>query len=296
MLKKADIGVGLYLLAAVVFFIVPIPSVLLDVMLAFNISIALIIVFNVLFVREVLDMSFFPTLLLFTTIFRISLNVSSTRLILLTGDPGNVVKTFGSFVGGGNMVVGSIVFIVLVLIQFIVINKVGCTAGLIITFINLIGGTIMGVMNQGLGFADAIQQYGLLTIGDGLVSQIPSLLISLATGILVTKGSNEADFSGILVKQLFGIPRVLLYCRFRAGFPRNFYSVKSGFIYCTWSGVYHRRQKISARISAKKILRKKYSRRRRRRKRSGNRRMWFPCFRSIRSNSNSDMVLFRWQM
>ena len=90
MLKKADIGVGLYLLAAVVFFIVPIPSVLLDVMLAFNISIALIIVFNVLFVREVLDMSFFPTLLLFTTIFRISLNVSSTRLILLTGDPGNI--------------------------------------------------------------------------------------------------------------------------------------------------------------------------------------------------------------
>lgn len=119
--------------------------------------------------------------------------------------------------------------------------KGDATAGLIITFINLIGGTIMGVMNQGLGFADAIQQYGLLTIGDGLVSQIPSLLISLATGILVTKGSNEADFSGILVKQLFGIP--VLYCRFRVGFPRNFYSVKSGFIYCTWSGVYHRRQK-----------------------------------------------------
>ena len=272
MLKKADIGVGLYLLFAIVFFIVPIPSVLLDVMLAINISIALIILFNVLFVREVLDMSFFPTLLLFTTIFRISLNVSSTRLILKTGDPGNVVRTFGSFVGGGDMVVGTIVFIVLILIQFIVINKGServsevtarftldampgkqmaidadlntgaitdaeakerrekiqkessffgamdgatkyvkgdATAGLIITFINLIGGTIMGVMNQGLGFADAIQQYGLLTIGDGLVSQIPSLLISLATGILVTKGSNEADFSGVLVKQLFGIPRVL---------------------------------------------------------------------------------------
>ena len=111
MLKKADIGVGLYLLAAVVFFIVPIPSVLLDVMLAFNISIALIIVFNVLFVREVLDMSFFPTLLLFTTIFRISLNVSSTRLILTTGDPGNVVETFGSFVGGGDMIIGGIIFI-----------------------------------------------------------------------------------------------------------------------------------------------------------------------------------------
>lgn len=245
MLKKADIGVGLYLLAAVVFFIVPIPSVLLDVMLAFNISIALIIVFNVLFVREVLDMSFFPTLLLFTTIFRISLNVSSTRLILLTGDPGNVVKTFGSFVGGGNMVVGSIVFIVLVLIQFIVINKGServsevtarftldampgkqmaidadlntgaitdaeakerrekiqressffgamdgatkyvkgdATAGLVITFINLIGGTIMGVMNQGLGFADAIQQYGLLTIGDGLVFIIAGKNISKNIG------------------------------------------------------------------------------------------------------------------
>ena len=258
MLKKADIGVGLYLLCAVVFFIVPIPSLLLDVMLAFNIAIALIILFNVLFVKEVLDMSFFPTLLLFTTIFRISLNVSSTRLILLTGDPGNVVRTFGSFVGGGNMVVGTIVFIVLVLIQFIVINKGServsevtarftldampgkqmaidadlntgaitdkeakerrekiqressffgamdgatkyvkgdATAGLIITFINLIGGTVMGVMNQGLAFGDAIQQYGLLTIGDGLVSQIPSLLISLSTGILV--------------KQLFGIPRVM---------------------------------------------------------------------------------------
>ena len=122
-IKKADIGVGLYLLAAVVFFIIPIPSILLDVMLALNISIALIILFNVLFVKEVLDMSFFPTLLLFTTIFRISLNVSSTRLILLTGNPGNVVTTFGNFVGGGNMVVGTIVFIVLVLIQFIVINK-----------------------------------------------------------------------------------------------------------------------------------------------------------------------------
>ena len=272
MLKKADIGVGLYLLAAVVFFIVPIPSILLDVMLAINISIALIILFNVLFAKEVLDMSFFPTLLLFTTIFRISLNVSSTRLILLTGDPGNVVTTFGSFVGGGDMVGGTSVFIVLVLIQFIVINKGServsevtarftldampgkqmaidadlntgaitdqeakerrekiqressffgamdgatkyvkgdATAGLIITFINLIGGTVMGVMNQGLDFATAIQQYGLLTIGDGLVSQIPSLLISLSTGILVTKGSNEADFSGVLVKQLFGVPRVL---------------------------------------------------------------------------------------
>ncbi|MBR4808130.1 MAG: FHIPEP family type III secretion protein, partial [Lachnospiraceae bacterium] len=122
-MKKADLGIAGYLLAAVVFFILPIPNYMLDVLLAFNISIALMIMFNALFVKEVLDMSFFPTLLLFTTIFRISLNVSSTRLILTTGDPGNVVSTFGEFVGGGNLVIGAIIFIVLILIQFIVINK-----------------------------------------------------------------------------------------------------------------------------------------------------------------------------
>lgn len=268
-MKKADIGVALYLLAAVIFFIVPISSTLLDVMIAINISIALIILFNTLFVKEVLDMSFFPTLLLFTTIFRISLNVSSTRLILSTGAPGNVVTTFGQFVGGGDLVIGAIIFIVLIIIQFVVINKGServaevtarftldampgkqmaidadlntgaitekearerrnkiqeesaffgsmdgatkyvkgdATAGLIITFINLIGGTVMGVMSQGLSFAEAIQQYGILTIGDGLCSQIPSLLISLSTGILVTKASKEADFGTVLVSQLFGIP------------------------------------------------------------------------------------------
>ena len=173
--------------------------------------------------------------------------------------------------------------------------KGDATAGLIITFINLIGGTIMGVMNQGLGFADAIQQYGLLTIGDGLVSQIPSLLISLATGILVTKGSNEADFSGILVKQLFGIPRVLYIVGSVLVFL-GIFTPLNPVLFIALGLVFIIAGKISARISAKKILRKKYSRRRRRRKRSGNRRMWFPCFRSIRSNSNSDMVLFRWQM
>ena len=271
-MKKADIGVALYILAAVIFLIVPINSTLLDVMLALNISIALIVLFNTLFVKEVLDMSFFPTLLLFTTIFRISLNVSSTRLILTTGSPGNVVETFGNFVGGGDMVVGAVVFIILIIVQFVVINKGServsevtarftldampgkqmaidadlntgaiteaqarerrnkiqeessffgamdgatkyvkgdATAGLIITFVNLIGGTIMGILRGGMEFADAIQYYGLLTMGDGLCSQIPSLLISLATGILVTKASKEADFSDVLVKQLFGIPKVL---------------------------------------------------------------------------------------
>ena len=270
--KKTDLGVAAYLLAAIIFFIVPIPSILLDVMLALNISFALIILMNVLFVQEVLDMSFFPTLLLFTTIFRISLNVASTKLILTDGSPGNVVTTFGQFVGGNDLIIGAIVFIILILIQFMVINKGServaevsarftldampgkqmaidadlntgaitekearerrekiqnesgffgsmdgatkyvkgdATAGLLITFINLIGGTLMGVLRGGMEFTDAIQQYGILTIGDGLCSQIPSLLISLATGILVTKGSKEADFSGVLVKQLFGIPKVL---------------------------------------------------------------------------------------
>ncbi|MGN0427959.1 MAG: flagellar biosynthesis protein FlhA [Agathobacter sp.] len=270
--KKTDIGVGLYILAAIIFFIVPIPSILLDVMLAINISISLIILFNVLYAKEVLDLSFFPTLLLFTTIFRISLNASSTRLILSTGNPGNVVTTFGQFVGGGDMIIGTIVFIMLIIIQFIVINKGservaevtarftldampgkqmaidadlntgaitdkeaqarrekiqkessffgsmdGATkyvkgdaaAGLILTLINLVGGTAMGIMNQGMEFQTAITTYGLLTIGDGLVSQIPSLMTSLSTGILVTKGSGEADFSGVLVKQLFGVPKVL---------------------------------------------------------------------------------------
>ncbi|MBO5154146.1 MAG: flagellar biosynthesis protein FlhA [Eubacterium sp.] len=274
MIKRgADVGVALYLMAAIIFFIVPIPSFLLDILLIFNISVALVILFNCLFVQEVLDMSFFPTLLLFTTIFRISLNVSSTRLILNSGDPGNVVRTFGQFVGGNDMVIGTIIFVILLIVQFVVINKGServsevtarftldampgkqmaidadlntgaitdeeakkrrekiqqessffgamdgatkyvkgdATAGLIITFVNLIGGTVMGMTRQGLPFQDALMQYGILTIGDGLSSQIPSLAISMATGILVTKASKEADFGQVLISQLFGIPKVLI--------------------------------------------------------------------------------------
>ncbi len=276
-LKKmsiADIGVAIYILAAFVFFIIPIPSVLLDVCLALNISIAFVILFNTMFAKEVLDMSFFPTLLLFTTIFRISLNVSSTRLILSTGSPGNVVETFGQFVGGGDLVIGGIVFIILILIQFMVINKGServaevtarftldampgkqmaidadlntgaitdeeakqrrakiqeessffgnmdgavkyvkgdATAGLIITAVNLVGGIVMGVTRGGMSVNDALNMYAILTIGDGLCSQIPSLLISLSTGILVTKGAKEADTGSILVKQLFGLPKPLYF-------------------------------------------------------------------------------------
>ena len=270
--KIADVGVGLYLLAAIIFLIIPLPSWMLDVMLAFNIAMALVILFNCLFVKEVLDMAFFPTMLLFTTIFRIALNVSSTKLILTTGNPGNVVATFGSFVGGNNLVVGSIVFIILIIVQFMVINKGServaevtarftldampgkqmaidadlntgaindeeakqrrekiqeessffgsmdgavkyvkgdALAGLLITLINIVGGIIMGVIFQGMEIMDAVQRFTILTIGDGLVSQIPSLMIALATGILVTKASKEADFGDVLVRQLFGLPKVL---------------------------------------------------------------------------------------
>ena len=271
-MKKADIGVALYVLAAFVMLIVPIPNGLLDVLLACNIAIAFTILFGTMFSKEVLDMSFYPTMLLFTTIFRIALNVSSTRLILTTGDPGQVVATFGSYVGAGNLVVGVIIFVILILVQFMVINKGServaevtarftldampgkqmaidadlntgaitdaeakrrrdkiqeessffgsmdgavkyvkgdATAGLIITAVNIVGGIAMGVLSQGMEFSAALDKYVILTIGDGLVSQIPSLLISLSTGILVTKGSKDADFGTVLVSQLFGIPKVL---------------------------------------------------------------------------------------
>ncbi len=272
-MKRNDIFLGAYLLAAIVFFIIPMPSWLLDVLILFNISMSLIIVFNCLYAKETLNMSGFPTLLLFTTIFRISLNVSSTRLILSTGNPGQVVEVFGSFVGGGNLVIGTIIFIVLVIVQMMVVNKGServsevtarftldampgkqmaidadlntgaitdqeailrrqkiqeesaffgamdgatkyvkgdATAGLIITLINIVGGLIMGVTSMGLTFGESLQKFTILTIGDGLVSQIPSMLISLSTGILVTKASKEENIGDILIGQLFNIPKVLL--------------------------------------------------------------------------------------
>ena len=271
-MRKADIGVALYLLSAIVMLIVPISNTLLDVLLAINISLAFTILFSTMFAKEVLDLSFYPTVLLFTTIFRISLNVSSTRLILSTGNPGNVVATFGNFVGGGDMIIGVVVFIILIIVQFVVINKGServaevtarftldampgkqmaidadlntgaitdaeakkqreklqqessffgsmdgavkyvkgdAAAGLIITGVNIVGGLLMGILRQGMEPMAAAEKYVLLTIGDGLVSQIPSLLISLSTGILVTKGSKEADFGTVLVGQLFGMPKVL---------------------------------------------------------------------------------------
>lgn len=271
-MKKMDIFVGIYLMAAVVFFIVPIPSGLLDLFITFNLIVAMVILFTALYAKETLEMSSFPTILLFTTIFRISLNVSSTRLILLDGNPGQVVKAFGSFVGGGSLVVGAIIFVVLVIVQMLVINKGservsevtarftldampgkqmaidadlntgaitdaeakirrekiqaesaffgsmdGATkyvkgdavAGLIITLINLVGGMVTGITIQGMSMNDAFSTYTILTIGDGLVSQIPSMLISLSTGIIVTKASKEENIGNLMVGQLFRVPKVM---------------------------------------------------------------------------------------
>lgn len=269
-MKKSDLFVGLYILAAIVFLIISVPSALLDVLLAFNMAVALVILFMALFSKEPLDMQAFPTILLFTTIFRISLNVSSTKLILGTGDPGNVVRVFGEFVGGNDLVIGIIVFLILILVQFLVINKGtervaevtarftldampgkqmaidadlntgaitdkeaiarrekiqqessffgamdgatkyvkgDATAGLIITVINIVGGVIMGVMRKGMSINDALSTYTILTIGDGLVSQIPSLLISLSTGIIITKATKDKDLTQELVEELFSMPK-----------------------------------------------------------------------------------------
>jgi len=271
-LQKWDAVVAIYILTAFIMLIVPLPAWILDVFMAFNMAVAFTILFAAMFTKEVLDMSYFPSILLFTTIFRIAMNVSSTRLILTTGTAGNVVMTFGQFVGGGDLIVGAVIFIILILVQFLVINKGtervaevtarftldampgkqmaidadlntgaiddkeakirrdkiqqessffgsmdgavkyvkgDAVAGLILTVINLVGGIIMGMTRSGMDINSALSTYGVLTIGDGLVSQIPSLLISLSTGILVTKGGKEAEFGTTIVKQLFGIPKAM---------------------------------------------------------------------------------------
>jgi len=271
-MAKSDIALGAFILIPILCLIIPVPLFLLDILFGLNIALSMIILFNALFSKEPLDMSSFPTLLLLTTLFRLALNVSSTRNILLYGEAGNVVNTFGNFVGGGNLVVGGIVFLVLIIMQLLVINKGServsevtarftldampgkqmaidadlntgaitdeearkrrekiqqesaffgsmdgatkyvkgdATAGVIITVLNFVGGIAIGVLMNGADFSTALQTYSILTIGDGLTSQIPSLMISLATGILVTKSSKEADIGNILQKQLFSTPKVM---------------------------------------------------------------------------------------
>ncbi len=271
-MKAGDLVIGMFLVLTVIILILPIPTFLLDVFITINIALALIIMFNALFAREALEMSSFPTILLFVTVYRLAINVSSTFAILRNADAGNVIETFGGFVGGGDLVVGVVIFAILVLINFMVITKGServaevsarftldampgkqmaidadlnsglidemqardrrqkiqdeasfygsmdgaskfvkgdAIAGLIITLINLVGGILMGVINRGMNISDALSTYSVLTIGDGLVSQIPALLISLSTGILVTKVSRDADVSDTLLKELGSLPKVL---------------------------------------------------------------------------------------
>ncbi len=276
-MKKQDIILGCFVLIPILCLIIPVPLVLLDVLFTLNIAVSMLTLFSALFAKEPLDMSSFPTLLLLTTLFRLSLNVSSTRNILLNGEASNVVNTFGNFVGGGNLVVGAVVFLILIIVQLMVINKGServsevtarftldampgkqmaidadlntgaitdeeakerrekiqseaaffgsmdgatkyvkgdATAGLIITVINFVGGLAIGMLMNGMESGAALQTYSILTIGDGLTSQIPSLMISLATGVLVTKGSKDADIGGILQRQLLSTPKVLMIVGF----------------------------------------------------------------------------------
>jgi flagellar biosynthesis protein FlhA len=253
--------------------IIPLPTLLVDIMLTFNITFSLLVLLLAMNTLHPLDFSVFPSLLLIATLFRLALNVSTTRLILLEGYAGRVILSFGQFVVGGNPVVGFIIFLILIIIQFIVITrgaervsevaarftldampgkqmsidadlnagiiteeearakrlevrreadfygamdgaskfvKGDAIAGIIITLINIGGGFIIGIVQQGLSWDMALQKYTLLTVGDGLVSQIPALLISTATGIIVTRSASESNLGQELTGQLLSQPRVLM--------------------------------------------------------------------------------------
>ena len=269
--KYSDIVVALGLITIIIMMIIPLPPFLLDLLLSLNITFALIIIMVAVYNIEPLDFSVFPSLLLIATLFRLALNVSSTRLILLDGYAGEVIMAFGNFVVGGNAVVGFIIFVILVIIQFLVITKGServaevaarftldampgkqmsidadlnsgaitdaqahqrrnniqreadfygamdgaskfvkgdAIAAIIIIVINIVGGFIIGMVQRDLGAAEALHSYTLLTVGEGLVNQIPALLISTATGIVVTRAASESNLGNDLVNQLFRTPRV----------------------------------------------------------------------------------------
>ncbi len=268
-LKKASRYSDLLAAGAVVLvvamMVIPLPPFILDLLITLNISAALMIVVATLYVPRALDFSSFPSLLLLTTLLRLAINISVTRLILLEGDAGHVVTAFGEFVVGGNVVVGLVIFLILIVIQFVVITngagrvaevgarftldampgkqmaidadlntgqitdeearlrraeisqeadfygamdgaskfvKGDAMAGILITGINLIGGIVIGVMQMGMPFGEAAHHFSLLTIGDGLCAQIPALLISVATGILVTRSSSEKDLGSDVAGQI----------------------------------------------------------------------------------------------
>ncbi|MBN2706148.1 MAG: flagellar biosynthesis protein FlhA [Deltaproteobacteria bacterium] len=272
-----DAIMALAVIAILMVMIVPLPTIMLDTLLAMNISVSIIILLISMYLLKVLEFSIFPALLLVTTLFRLSLNVASTRLILLNGDQGTeaagqVIKAFGQFVVGGNYVVGTIIFAILVIINFMVITKGSgriaevtarftldampgkqmaidadlnagmiseaeararrleirreadffgamdgaakfvsgdAIAGIIITLINIMAGFVIGVMQQGMSMAESAATYTTLTVGDGLVSQIPALIISTASGIMVSRSAAEGSMGSDLVRQVTAYPKVL---------------------------------------------------------------------------------------
>ena len=271
LLKYSDILVAVAIITIVVMMIIPLPTFLLDLFLSFNITFSLIIVMVAIYNTEPLDFSIFPSLLLITTLFRLALNVSSTRLILLEGYAGEVITAFGNFVVGGNAVVGFIVFVILIIIQFIVITKGAervaevaarftldampgkqmsidadlnaglisdsdarlrrkkiqreadfygamdgaskfvkgdAIAAIIIIIINIVGGFIIGMVQRNMELTQALQAYTLLTVGEGLVNQIPALLISTATGLMVTRAASESNLGHDIATQILTNPRM----------------------------------------------------------------------------------------
>ncbi len=274
-MQKSDILLGIGVIAVVTMLVIPLPTFLLDLLLAISLMLGILILLVVMYVPRSFDFSVFPALLLITTVYRLALNVSSTRLILLQGAAfdGKIIRTFGDFVVGGNYVIGFIVFIILTAVQFIVITK-GATrtaevaarftldampaklmsidsdlsngiineeealhrrrevrkeadfygamdgaskfvqgdvkVGILITIINIIGGFIIGMVMRGESFNVAIHTYTLLSIGDGLVAQIPSLMVTTATGVIVTRAVSEESLGKDLSTQLGSQPRALM--------------------------------------------------------------------------------------
>ncbi|MEN8076945.1 flagellar biosynthesis protein FlhA [Clostridioides difficile] len=271
--NRFDILVAFGVMGIILMIIIPLPSFMLDILLVLNITLSVLILLMTLFSTSILQLSIFPTLLLVTTLFRLGLNISSTRLILGQGYAGNIIESFGSFVVGGNYVVGVIIFLIIIIIQFVVITsgsgrvsevsarftldampgkqmsidadlnagmidektarkrrrelqqeadfygsmdgaskfvKGDAIAGIIVTVINIFGGIIIGIMMLEMDFAEATQTYIRLTIGDGLVSQIPALLISTASGILVTRADSDESFASLAGQQLTAIPKAIM--------------------------------------------------------------------------------------
>ena len=271
--NRFDILIGFGVIGIVLMIIIPLPPFILDALLVLNISLSVLILLMTIFSTNVLQLSIFPTILLITTLFRLGLNISSTRLILSEGYAGNVIEAFGSFVVRGNYVVGIMIFLIIIIIQFVVITngsgrvsevsarftldampgkqmsidadlnagmidentakkrrkdlqeeadfygsmdgaskfvKGDAIAGIIVTLINIIGGIIIGVVMMKMPFSEAAQNFIRLTIGDGLVSQIPALLISTSAGILVTKAASDDSFANLAGKQLTSIPKAII--------------------------------------------------------------------------------------